>query len=121
MRSFLGALLLFSTVAALDAASILVPNASFESPSTDFAGPDIAAWQKAAQPFWYTDTNFAWAQLMGQFLNTSNGSPDHIHNVQGSQGAYLFTLPDVALFQDYNPISGTNAAPSTIPEEFPAV
>jgi hapalindole biogenesis HpiC1 cyclase-like protein len=88
----------------------VVPNDSFESPGTDFASPFMDAWQKAPQPVWYNDTNFPWSQLMGQFLNTSNGAPDHIDNVEGRQGAYLFALPDVAIFQDY--MGGTNAMPA---------
>src|SRR5262249_28404720 len=90
----------------------VVPNYSFESPETDFASPLIDSWQKAPQPVWYSDTNFPWPQLMGQFLNTSNGSPDHIDNVEGQQAAFLFALPDVAIFQDYNSIGGTDTDPS---------
>ena len=90
----------------------VVPNDSFESPASDFANPFMDAWQKAPQPIWYTDTNFPWAQLTGQFVNTSNGAPNHIDNVEGQQAAYLFALPDVAIFQDYNTIGGTNQAPT---------
>ncbi len=113
MRAFLCllALLTASPKAALGA-SILIPNQSFESPATDFASPEIASWEKEPQPFWYTDANFPWEQLMGEFLNTSNGSPDHIDNSDGRQGAYLFALPNVAVFQDYNTIAGTNTKPS---------
>ncbi|HTD68207.1 MAG TPA: hypothetical protein VK846_16905 [Candidatus Limnocylindria bacterium] len=49
---------------------------------------------------------------MGQFLNTSNGAPDHIDNVDGRQAAYLFALPDVALFQDYNSVGGFDVMPT---------
>jgi hypothetical protein len=90
----------------------VLPNDSFESPRTDFASPVMDGWQKAPQPVWYTDTNFPWAQLMGQFLNTSNGAPDHIDNVDGKQAAFLFALPDVAIFQDYISVAGTNATPT---------
>src|SRR5262249_29870813 len=90
----------------------VVPNSSFESPETDFASPFLDSWEKSPQPFWYDDPRFPWFQLMGQFLNTSNGSPDHISNLDGRQGAYLFALPDVAIFQDYNSIGGTNNAPT---------
>ena len=96
----------------LSAASVPIPNGSFELPATDFAAPDMAGWEKAPQPFWYTDTNFPWVQLVGQFLNTSNGSPNYITNVEGNQAAFLFALPDVAIFQDYNTISGTNSRSS---------
>jgi hypothetical protein len=96
----------------LRASTVFLPNGSFESPATDFAAPDMAGWQKAPQPLWYADPFFPWEQLMGQFLNATNGSPSHITNVDGSQAAFLFALPDVAIFQDYSTISGTNAAPS---------
>jgi len=55
---------------------------------------------------------FPWDQLMGQFLNTTNGSPNHIDNMDGNQAAFLFALPDVLIFQDYNSISGTNSTPT---------
>ena len=91
----------------------VVPNGSFESPATGFADARMDGWQKAAEPSWYTGgTNFPWDQLMGQFLNTTNGSSTHIDNMEGSQGAFLFALPGVAIFQDYNTIFGTNIAPA---------
>ncbi len=93
----------------VEAATIAVPNGSFESPVTDFAGPEMAGWEKAPEPFWYVDPTgmFPWEALMGQFLNTTNGSPDHIDNIDGSQAAWLFALPDVAIYQDYTTISGS--------------
>jgi hypothetical protein len=91
----------------------VLPNDSFESPATDFASPEMENWEKATEPFWYVDPTgmFPWEALMGQFLNTTNGSPNHIGNMEGSQAAYLFASPDVAIFQDYNSIGGTNATP----------
>ncbi len=97
----------------LRADTIYVPNGSFESPETDFADPHMDGWQKAPEPAWYQGGGgFPWDQLMGQFLNTTNGSPTHIDNLDGKQAAFLFALPDVALFQDYNSIGGTNTAPT---------
>lgn len=92
----------------------VLPNHSFEYPETDFAGPTIGGWQKAPEPFWYVDPTgmFPWPAVMGQFLNTTNGAPDHIDNVDGRQAAYLFALPDVAIFQDYLSVGGTNAEPT---------
>jgi hypothetical protein len=90
----------------------VLPNDSFESPRTDFASPAMDGWQKAPQPIWYSDTNFPWAQLTGQFLNPSNGAPDHIDNVDGRQAVFLFALPDVAIFQDYISVGGTNTTPT---------
>src|SRR2546422_11570210 len=60
-------------------------NSSFESPVTDFASPVMDAWEKAPQPFWYNDPIFPWFALMGEFLNTSSGSPDHIDNMDGKR------------------------------------
>jgi len=99
--------------------SIHVPNASFESPATDFADPRMDGWQKAPEPAWYQGGNgFPWDQLVGQFRNTPAGSSNHVDNVDGNQGAFIFALPDVAIFQDYNTVTGTNAQPS---REFNAV
>lgn len=91
----------------------MVPNGSFESPATDFAAPVLDNWQKAPEPAWYVDPSgmFPWEALMGQFLNTTNGSQDHIRNIEGRQGAYLFASPDVAIYQDYHSTSGTNLTP----------
>jgi hypothetical protein len=95
------------------AGSVSVPNGSFESPETSYADPGMDAWQKASEPAWYMGGGgFPWDQLVGQFLNTTNGSPTHIDNMEGRQGAFLFAQPDVAIFQDYNSISGTNAIPT---------
>ncbi|HVK59747.1 MAG TPA: hypothetical protein VM735_13260 [Candidatus Kapabacteria bacterium] len=103
----------------IHAGKIYVPNASFESPRTEFADPRIDAWQKAPEPAWYQGGGgFPWDQLVGQFLNTPAGSSNHIENLDGSQAAFLFALPDVAIFRDYNSLSGANSAPS---HEFNAV
>ena len=91
----------------------LVPNGSFESPETDFAGPVMDQWQKAPEPAWYQGGGgFPWDQLMGQFLNTARGSTNHIENMDGNQGAFLFALPDVAITQDFNSLNGTNTVPT---------
>ena len=90
----------------VQAATLPVPNSSFELPATDFASPAMDGWVKAAQPIWYNDPQFPWDQLMGQFLNTTNGSADHIENLEGSQAAFLFALPDVAIYQDFTTVAG---------------
>src|SRR5262249_30607344 len=82
------------------------------TPESLFASPEMESWQKAPQAVWYNDPRFPWGQLMGQFVNTSNGSPDHIDNVDGKQAAYIFALPGVGIFQDYNSIGRTNATPT---------
>jgi len=99
MRKISFLLVLFSA-SLLQAQFIPVPNGSFESPPTDFASPSIAAWQKTPQPaYWDTTTDGAWTNLMGEFLNTSNGQPDHIINIDGSQAAFFFSNPEVGVFQ----------------------
>ena len=89
----------------LHSASIPVPNGSFESPTPPSGFPvsiQIDDWQKPAQPGWYdpSTSGIGWDQLSGVFPNTPAGSADHIVNVDGNQAAYLFALPEVALFQE---------------------
>ncbi|MCX6921594.1 MAG: hypothetical protein NT154_00005 [Verrucomicrobia bacterium] len=103
---------------ALRASTLYLPNASFESPLvppvSPYAFPDMDAWQKSAQPAWYEPTNnynTPWAYLMGTFYNVPYPG-SYIDNCDGSQASFLFALPDVALFQDYDSISGTNTTPS---------
>ncbi|HEY0457251.1 MAG TPA: PEP-CTERM sorting domain-containing protein [Verrucomicrobiae bacterium] len=95
----------FSTPAFnLRAASINVPNASFESPSTPPgfpAYPVVDSWQKfPQQPGIPLPPGITWDQLAGVFPNTPVGSADHIDNMTGNQGAYMFNIPGVGLFQD---------------------
>jgi hypothetical protein len=85
--------------------TIPVPNGSFESPSTTYATPFMDAWQKTARPVWYTDideTNFSWANLTGQFKNLPPGAPSYIDNCDGAQAAWLFVVPEVGIFEDYD-------------------
>ena len=107
-----------AATAPLRAASLFLPNASFESPAvppvSPYAGPDIDYWQKSPQPAWYDPTNnynTPWEDLTGTFYNVPfPGS--FIENCDGNQAAFVFALPDVALFQDYNSFYGTNTTPS---------
>jgi len=100
-------LLLTATLAMLGSARIAsaenlrIPNASFEAPSTVFADPRVDSWQKSPKPDWYDESGgFPWDQLSGVFLNTPSDKPDHITNVEGAQAAFLFAVPQVALYQD---------------------
>jgi len=100
------------------AGMITVPNGSFESPlaprDTPYASPEVDAWQKSDQPAWYDPSqNFdtPWVFLMGQFYNVPFPG-QFIENCDGDQAAFLFALPETALFQDYDTVSGTNTAPS---------
>jgi len=105
-------------VCPLRAGTIYLPNASFESPmaptNTPFAMPDMDYWEKSPQPAWYDpaqNNNTPWEVLMGTFYNVPfPGS--FIDNCDGTQAAFLFALPEVALFQDYDSIYGTNTTPS---------
>jgi hypothetical protein len=74
----------------------------------------VDSWEMTPQPLWYDEGTFGgpWSQLTGVFLNTTNGSPDHIANLDGDQAMYLFALPEVGVFQDYDSIGGTNSSPS---------
>jgi hypothetical protein len=91
-----------------------ISNSSFESPNTDFADPRMDAWQKAPEPAWYQGgKGFPWDQLIGQFQNTPQGSSNHIDNIEGEQGAFIFALPDVTIYQDLTPMPATNAAGGT--------
>jgi hypothetical protein len=103
---------LLAGTAVMTAAPLYIPNSSFESPTTDFAAPDMNGWQKAPQPSWYNDPMFPWDQLVGQFLNPDEGSPSHIKNMDSRQGAYIFVSPEVAIFQDYNSIQSGSSTPS---------
>lgn len=79
-----------------------VPNASFELPSTNYAGPAIDSWQKTPQPGWFDPVVIGspWDQLSGAFLNTPVGDSAHIDNADGSQAAFLFALTQAGLTQD---------------------
>lgn len=90
---------------ALSASAVVVPNGSFESPTTPQgfpAFPQVDLWQKPAQPAWFDPkvTGIEWSQLAGVFPNTPVGSADHIDNVEGKQAAYFIALPQVSLFQE---------------------
>lgn len=87
------------------AGSVTVSNASFEFPTTGFVSVDIDSWQKPPKPDWYQENGgFFWSQLTGIFRNTATNSPDHIDNCDGNQALWLFAVPEVALFQDYDSV-----------------
>jgi hypothetical protein len=84
----------------LQAQPITVPNFSFESPSTPFASPTVASWQKNPEPAFYQPvfggSGLTWDQLAGVFLDTNP-----YQNHDGVQAGYILSVPQVALFQDY--------------------
>jgi hypothetical protein len=53
-----------------------------------------------------------WTQLIGLFMNTATNSPDHIDNCDGNQAIWLFVVPEVALFQDYDTVDWHDSAPT---------
>jgi hypothetical protein len=100
------------------AVTINVPNGSFESPAapsvSPYAGPEMDAWQKSAQPVWYDpaqNQNTPWDYLMGQFFNVPFPGV-FIENCEGLQASFFFAVPEVAVFQDYDSLSGTNTTPT---------
>jgi hypothetical protein len=108
-----GVLVLSGWALSLRAETIPVPNASFESPVTTYVDTRIDSWQKTPKPFWYDESGgFLWGQLTGLFKNTEPGKPDHIDNCDGSQAIFLFAVPEVGLFQDYDSTDWANATPT---------
>ena len=98
---------------ALEAGPITVPNPSFESPVTPFVNTHVDCWQKVPKPAWYVEGGgYTWDQLAGVFKNTPVGASDHIVNCDGNQASYLFAVPEVCLFQDYDSTDWSNSIPT---------
>jgi hypothetical protein len=109
----LGLALLAASDGPLQAAAIPVPNGSFESPATPYADPRIDSWQKTPKPFWYDESGgFLWDQLTGAFANTPPADPAHIDNCDGEQAMFLFAVPEVGLFQDYDSTVWASTVPT---------
>ena len=91
-----------------------VPNASFESPESTFATNRMASWEKNPQPVWYDELLFGgpWDLASGIFSNAPNQSGVIIDNMDGEQAAFLFVLPEVGFFQDYNSMDWEDTAPT---------
>lgn len=90
-----------------------IPNGSFESPKTLFAGVYLDSWQKLPKPPWYDESGpFLWDQVTGAFKNTADGSFDHIGNLDGIQAAFVFAIPEAGFFQDYESKDWNDAEPS---------
>ncbi|MEY2407877.1 MAG: hypothetical protein QOF48_547 [Verrucomicrobiota bacterium] len=102
-----------SSMGAARAAGISIPNASFESPATTFVAINIDEWQKGPKPDWFDETGgFRWNQLTGIFKNTPSTSQDHLDNCDGEQAIWIFAIPEVELFQDYNSVDWDDAVPA---------
>lgn len=97
----------------LRAETIVVPNGSFESPVTSYVSINVNNWQKGRKPDWYQEAGgFLWTQLTGEFKNTPPGSFDHLDNCDGDQALWLFVVPDVSLFQDYDSVDWNDPVPT---------
>ncbi len=96
--------LLVAMLSQAAAANVEVPNGSFETPTPPPGFPvntQIDIWQKAPQPDGVPlPGGITWDQLSGVFPNTAAGQPDHIDNLTGNQGVYLFAIPGVGLSQE---------------------
>jgi hypothetical protein len=95
-----------------DVTGISVPNGSFESPATAFVSTHVDSWQKTPQPADYDDSGgYQWEQLAGVFLNTAPTSADHLDNLDGPQAMYVFAVPKIGVFQDYDSTDWSHPAP----------
>jgi len=97
------------------AGEIYLPNNSFETPPVPdvppFAQPALDYWQETPQADYYNPTNFEdtpWSYLIGAFYNDPDDGA-YIDNANGNQCAFLQSLPQVGLFQDYNSVSSTQS------------
>jgi hypothetical protein len=118
LRVAIGLAALLAWVCHSLAGPVGLPNASFELPVvpevSPFAIPDMDSWAKSPQPAWYYPSNnydTPWEDLMGTFYNVPDPST-YIDNCDGIQAAFLFSVPGVAIYQDYDSIGGTNTTPS---------
>jgi hypothetical protein len=87
----------------LRAAAVPVLNPSFEAPTVPGgfpAFPVIDSWQKTPDPGFPLPGGFTWNDLAGVFPNSAPGAADHIDNMDGSQAAYLISIPGVGFTQD---------------------
>lgn len=100
------ALLAMGLVSGLaQAASIPVPNGSFESPTPTPPFPvttDVDFWQDEPQPVWFDPDGFGftWDQTTGAFPNPPEGNPGRITNMDGAQGGYILALPGTGMSQE---------------------
>ncbi|HWD18737.1 MAG TPA: hypothetical protein VHB20_05615 [Verrucomicrobiae bacterium] len=99
-------LLLLALTSSMQAGTIAIPNASFESPqqptNSPYASFEMDSWQKPPAPPWYDPSqnqDTPWEYLMGGFYN----SPDdgaYIVNCDGVQDAFVYGVPETGFFQD---------------------
>src|SRR5882672_3290220 len=82
------------------AASITIPNYSFESPPTSIS-PSIDSWQQLPNPGSFTS---------GVFTNAPGSG--FIDNCDGTQAAFLIASPQAGIFQDYDSTDYANTTPT---------
>lgn len=114
---WIAGLLAATWAAGAQGGSLVIPNFSFEEPVVPpvapYASPEIGEWQKSPQPAWYDpamNQDTPWEFLSGQFYNVPFPG-QFIQNADGAQAAFIFAVPEVALLQDYDSVSGTNEMP----------
>jgi hypothetical protein len=110
----LGLMLVLLPAGLLQAETLHVPNASFESPTVFFLVSTVFdSWERTPQSTnWDENVSGPWTNQTGIFKNTAVGSPDHIDNCDGLQAGWLFATPGVGLFQDYNSMDWDDPAPT---------
>jgi hypothetical protein len=107
--------LTLTTTVSLHAQSIAVPNSSFELQSgvgqQQGVNLNIDSWQRPAKPAYFDaveeNSGIFWIQTAGVFLHGGSYG-----NAVGDQAAYMFSFPDVGLFQDYNTTDWNDATPT---------
>jgi hypothetical protein len=118
LAAVLGMAVLAGLATTLRGGTLYLPNNSFESPTvppvSPYATNAIDFWEVSPQPDWYDPSqnyDTPWDDLAGVFYNVPYPET-FITNCDGSQAAYLFALPGMAVFQDYDSVSGTDTFPS---------
>jgi hypothetical protein len=102
------AVVLAASAAPLRAATIVVPNGSFESPLSGYATPLVDSWQQVPQP----DLGNPKTLQTGVFSNQPPTDPFHIDNCDGAQALFLFAAPQAAVFQDFDSTDWANPVPT---------
>ena len=99
----------------LSAQPITVPNHTFDVETAPMVFPyvnnNIGSWQKPAKPAYYDpieqSSGILWYQTSGVIFG-----PGAYGNMDGFQAAYLFSFPQVGLFQDYDTVDYNDGSPT---------
>ncbi len=87
--------------------SIYIPNASFELPVVTYA--EVEATNMIAWETFPPQSGGAIGVFVNNPAYTNDVPNDYIYNCDGTQVAYLFNDPGLALFQDYDAVDSTGA------------